>query len=154
MKNNDYKIFKELENFAGKKGKEYGKLLSEKSELKGIDVLEDANIADIDAQFRELMNSEKVKLGAVEPRGFYDRVIEEEGEIQSKIDMKGWKLQAEKQALEKKIAEAKKKSQKANEKPFKGQKRKRVEMQEKVEKEEKPKKSFKQKKLSFFFKKG
>ena len=34
MENNDYKILKELENFAGKKGKEYGKLLFEKSELK------------------------------------------------------------------------------------------------------------------------
>ena len=60
------------------------------------------------------MSSEKVKLGAVEPRGFYDMgVIEEEGEEQSKIDIEGWKLQAEKQALEKKIAEAKKKSSKA-----------------------------------------
>ena len=34
MKDNGYKIFKELENFAGKKGKEYVKLLFEKSELK------------------------------------------------------------------------------------------------------------------------
>ena len=88
-----------------------------------------------------MMSSEKVKLESVEPKGFYDKgVIVEDGSVQSKIDMAGWNLEAEKQAIEKKIAEAKKKAQIAKTKPFKGQKRKQVPINREREVAEKPKK--------------
>ena len=69
--------------------------------------------------------------------------------------MTGWNLEAEKQAIEKKIAEAKKKAQIAKTKPFKGQKRKQVPINREREVAEKPKKKKKltQPKLNAFFKK-
>ena len=80
--------------------------------------------------------------------------------MQAKIDMDEWNLQAEKQAIQKKIEQAKKiaeekrKSQMPKPKPFRGQKRSQVPAKRKAEKEQKPKKKLKQKKISHFLKKA
>ena len=69
--------------------------------------------------------------------------------------MVGWNLQAEIQAIERKIAEAKKKPQIAKPKLFKGQKREQMPENREVEEQEKPKKKKKiiQPKIKAFLKK-
>ena len=100
------------------------------------------------------MSSEKVKLEPIHVRGFYDKGVIKDEEVQDKIDMESWSLEAEKQALEKKIQAAKQKKKAKQNKPFKGEKVDETNSKKRKlpAKAEKPPKKMTQKKLSFFFK--
>ena len=94
------------------------------------------------------------QLTPIHVRRFYDKGVIEDEEVQDKIDMESWTLQAEKQALEKKIEKAKQKKKAKGVKPFKGEK-----VDETSSKKRKPSteakksaKKIKQNKFSFFFK--